>query len=256
MPTITETVREIALNQPTAIRVFERFGIDYCCGGRKPLAVACQEQDVEIDEVLSALALAASQPSPEETDWSKASLADLVEHINSRHHEYLKTELPRLTMLAGKVVAAHGSNHLELTQMQSAVQDLSSVLEALSSRIDAAYGEGRAGFVPLRRGIGARACRKRCKAACLLWKHRKPHRDNVAGARRCRRTAGENPGAQRKLHGAARCLPHLSCILRWAQGSRAGPAPAHSSGKQYSVPASPGHGRFCDGSRVFPLIAQ
>ncbi len=41
MPTITETVREIALSQPSSIRVFEQFGIDYCCGGRKPLAVAC-----------------------------------------------------------------------------------------------------------------------------------------------------------------------------------------------------------------------
>jgi len=128
MPTITETVREIALNQPTSIRVFERFGIDYCCGGRKPLAVACKEQDVEIDAVLSALAVAASEPRPEETDWSKASLADLAGHILSQHHEYLKTELPRLETLARKVVAAHGPNHPELAAVQSALQTLSSEL--------------------------------------------------------------------------------------------------------------------------------
>ena len=41
MTAITKTVREIALEQPTSIRVFEQFGIDYCCGGRKPLAEAC-----------------------------------------------------------------------------------------------------------------------------------------------------------------------------------------------------------------------
>ena len=41
MNTTTQTVREIALEQPTSIRVFEQFGIDYCCGGRKPLAEAC-----------------------------------------------------------------------------------------------------------------------------------------------------------------------------------------------------------------------
>jgi len=68
MPTITETVREIALNQPSSIRVFERFGIDYCCGGRKPLAVACNEQAVEIDQVLAALAQAAAEPATPETD--------------------------------------------------------------------------------------------------------------------------------------------------------------------------------------------
>ncbi len=40
MTTTAQTVREIALNQPSSIRVFERYGIDYCCGGRKPLAEA------------------------------------------------------------------------------------------------------------------------------------------------------------------------------------------------------------------------
>ena len=44
MTNLTKTVREIALEQPHSIRVFERFGIDYCCGGRKPLAEACADK--------------------------------------------------------------------------------------------------------------------------------------------------------------------------------------------------------------------
>ena len=125
MPTITETVREIALNQPSSIRVFERFGIDYCCGGRKPLAVACTEQDVDIDSVLAALAQAASEPGPEATDWTNAPLAELVAHVVSRHHEYLKLELPRLDTLAKKVIAAHGANHPELSELHTVLQNLS-----------------------------------------------------------------------------------------------------------------------------------
>ena len=35
MTTTTQTVREIALEQPSSIRVFEQYGIDYCCGGRE-----------------------------------------------------------------------------------------------------------------------------------------------------------------------------------------------------------------------------
>ena len=42
MTVTTQTVREIALENPASIRVFESFGIDYCCGGRKPLAEACE----------------------------------------------------------------------------------------------------------------------------------------------------------------------------------------------------------------------
>ncbi len=124
MPTITETVREIALSQPSSMRVFEQFGIDYCCGGQKPLAVACNEQDVEVGAVLAALANAASQPTPEQTDWNKASLEELVYHILAQHHEYVKKELPRLDTLAQKVVAKHGPNHPELPEIQSALQKL------------------------------------------------------------------------------------------------------------------------------------
>ncbi|HEY3625883.1 MAG TPA: DUF542 domain-containing protein [Terracidiphilus sp.] len=36
MATETQAVREIALEQPTSIRVFETLGIDYCCGGSPP----------------------------------------------------------------------------------------------------------------------------------------------------------------------------------------------------------------------------
>ena len=55
MTNLTETVREIALAQPHSIRVFERFGIDYCCGGRKPLAEACVEKQIAVGEVVAAL---------------------------------------------------------------------------------------------------------------------------------------------------------------------------------------------------------
>ena len=63
MTDLTQTVREIALEQPHSIRVFERFGIDYCCGGRKPLAEACAEKQIAVDEVVAALEAAAEQRS-------------------------------------------------------------------------------------------------------------------------------------------------------------------------------------------------
>jgi regulator of cell morphogenesis and NO signaling len=128
MSTITETVREIALNQPSSIPVFERFGIDYCCGGREPLAVACTERGVEIDAVLTALAQAAAEPAPEQTDWSKQSLASLSRHIVSHHHEYVREALPQLDALAKKVLAAHGPNHSELPELQYTLNQLDNEL--------------------------------------------------------------------------------------------------------------------------------
>ena len=31
-----KTVGELVAERPSRARVFERFGIDYCCGGKKP----------------------------------------------------------------------------------------------------------------------------------------------------------------------------------------------------------------------------
>ena len=51
----SKTVREIALEHPQSIRVFERLGIDYCCGGRRPLAEACSDRNLSLDDVRAAL---------------------------------------------------------------------------------------------------------------------------------------------------------------------------------------------------------
>jgi regulator of cell morphogenesis and NO signaling len=124
MPIVTETIREIALNQPSSIRVFEQFGIDYCCGGRKPLAAACTEQKIDIGSVLAALQTAAAAPSQVTEDWCKASLKGLSEHITATHHAYVKKELPRLDSLAQKVLSRHGANHLELPKIGLALEKL------------------------------------------------------------------------------------------------------------------------------------
>jgi regulator of cell morphogenesis and NO signaling len=118
MTSPTQTVREIALEQPHSIRVFERFGIDYCCGGRKPLAEACVEKQLPVDEVLAALESASNSAAPLPVDWSQATLGKLIDHIVATHHVYVKTELPRLAVLAQKVVNRHGDTQAHLPAMQ------------------------------------------------------------------------------------------------------------------------------------------
>jgi regulator of cell morphogenesis and NO signaling len=116
--TTAPTVREIALEQPHAIRVFERFGIDYCCGGRKPLRAACIERHISVDEVLAALDSAAKTVAPSQIEWTQAPLRQLIDHIVATHHSYVKNELPRLALLARKVVDRHGDTQPRLLALQ------------------------------------------------------------------------------------------------------------------------------------------
>jgi len=127
--TAGKTVRELAVEVPNATRVFEKFGIDYCCGGHKSLEDACATSNTSLDRVLLALERGFDVTTPTtETDWNTAPLGVLVDHIVEKHHAYVKSELPRLQALIAKVAGVHGKNHPELRQVQSAFTELSNEL--------------------------------------------------------------------------------------------------------------------------------
>lgn len=120
MPTTTEkTVREIALEDPSSIRVFESLGIDYCCGGKRPLSDACARANVDFDRVMKLLEDARSGAQPQEPlEWTRKSLSELIQHIVGVHHAYVRRETPRIETMLTKVVAKHGPAHPELAQIQ------------------------------------------------------------------------------------------------------------------------------------------
>ncbi len=124
-----KTVRELAVEVPSATRVFEKFGIDYCCGGGKKLAEACDQ--TKLNQVLRDLEQAESDRLSAQqsgTDWSTAPLADLVDQIVKKHHAYVQAEIPRLTNLANKVSSKHGPAHPETARVNQLFEDLANEL--------------------------------------------------------------------------------------------------------------------------------
>src|SRR6476659_3906471 len=100
----TRTVRDLALEIPGATRVFEKIGIDYCCGGQRSLADACAKADITIEEVMESLKLEnESHPASEEPNFLAAELAELIDHIVTKHHVFTRDELERLQALLNKV---------------------------------------------------------------------------------------------------------------------------------------------------------
>ena len=121
-----KTVREVALENPAATRVFEKLGIDYCCGGSKSLEEACRAANLSMDEVLDSLEIAeeSARAVQKHRDWTTEMLADLVAHIIGTHHKYTREEMARLGPLFGKVCSVHGKNHPELLQVRVSFQGL------------------------------------------------------------------------------------------------------------------------------------
>jgi regulator of cell morphogenesis and NO signaling len=123
----TKTVREFALSIPSATKVFEKLGIDYCCGGGKKLGEACVQAKLPVEQVLQQLKQAeSSRQALNESgpDWSGQPLADLIDHIVKKHHAFIYEETPRLTALADKVASKHGANHPETAKVNELVEGL------------------------------------------------------------------------------------------------------------------------------------
>jgi regulator of cell morphogenesis and NO signaling len=119
MLTTEKTVRELAIENPAATRVFERLQIDYCCGGNRTLEDACRTAGVPLDRVLSSLEDAAAILTPAASrEWLLEPLAELVAHIRDTHHAYTRDALARITQLLDKVCSVHGANHPELRGIQ------------------------------------------------------------------------------------------------------------------------------------------
>src|SRR5262245_57674375 len=117
------TVGELAATLPGATRVFERFGIDYCCGGGQSLIDACKSKGADVDEVRNAIEATGAAPSMER-NYADLSQTELTHHIISTHHSFTRLEIKRLSSLIQKVVSVHGTRHPELVSVQKTFSGL------------------------------------------------------------------------------------------------------------------------------------
>lgn len=117
-------VADIAAHHPRSIEVFERHGIDFCCGGRRALGEACREHGAAVEAVAAEIAAAAAREAPEDRVFTDAPLGALLDHIVSRYHVALREDLPRLGRMADKVAEVHGSRHPELRELADVYRGL------------------------------------------------------------------------------------------------------------------------------------
>jgi|DewCreStandDraft_4_1066084.scaffolds.fasta_scaffold43304_3 regulator of cell morphogenesis and NO signaling len=126
----SRTVGALVAERPSRARAFEDLGIDYCCGGKKPLTEACAEHGLDLDAVITRLREAEATAGPSEVDWTQQSLTALADHIEDTHHAYLREELPRLTSLTQKVASRHGERRPEYVEVADVFGALRAELES------------------------------------------------------------------------------------------------------------------------------
>lgn len=120
-----ETLGQIATKDLRKADIFKKYGLDFCCGGKKTVKQACEEKGVDVTKVEQELQQAdknpvSSRPLPY-TEWNADFLAD---YIVNTHHAYVKKVIPDIREYAAKVAGVHAIQHPELVPVQQLVEDI------------------------------------------------------------------------------------------------------------------------------------
>lgn len=115
---VNKTVGEIVAQNIEFAKVFQSYGIDFCCGGDILLSEAVKKSGVVLDDLLKDLELSVKSDSlPQALNFDQWSLDLLIDYVVKFHHHYIRTRGTEIHALLTKVVNAHGDRDSHLHQV-------------------------------------------------------------------------------------------------------------------------------------------
>jgi len=114
------TLSEIVTKNFKSAAIFEKYGLDFCCRGKKSIYEACVEKEVSPEEVFLKLEeLNQTAVNREEDQFNKWELDFLILYIINVHHKYVRDIIPVISAHAEKIAAKHGSTYPEVVKIVS-----------------------------------------------------------------------------------------------------------------------------------------
>ena len=110
------TIGQIVAEDYRTASIFQTFGLDFCCGGNRPVEQACSEKEIDVDKVMQALNQL-EKTNPEQHNYNNWSLDFLIDYIVNNHHKFSRNKLPEIGQYAKKVASVHGDRHPELQEI-------------------------------------------------------------------------------------------------------------------------------------------
>lgn len=123
MDLLNEKVGDILNKFPSSKNFFDKYKIDFCCGGQKKLKDTLVELNIENKEILNELYEEIQHSKIQNynedevlksTDFLSKSSKDIIDFIINHFHEELRHDLPEINKLILKIMRAHIKNHKEL----------------------------------------------------------------------------------------------------------------------------------------------
>lgn len=105
------SIASLVLENHQIVPVLEKYSIDFCCRGKMNLEDACKEKEIELSVVLKEMESVGPEETGKKMPFSEMTEAQLVNHIVTTHHYYLKTVMPVIAGHLEKVASKHGQTY-------------------------------------------------------------------------------------------------------------------------------------------------
>ena len=125
-----ETLGQIAAKDLRKAQIFKKYGLDFCCGGKKTVKEACKEKGLDVTKIEQELQQADKMPASRPLPYNDWSLDFLSDYIVNTHHSYVQKNLPDIRAYAEKVMKVHGNRHPELLPIYQLVEEVNAELTA------------------------------------------------------------------------------------------------------------------------------
>jgi regulator of cell morphogenesis and NO signaling len=124
----SDTIGEIVAKDYRAASVFKEAGIDFCCGGKMSIEVACSEKGISSDLIREKLKTLERTPNTTTHNFNEWDPGFLCDYIINTHHKFVLKSLPVLVQYTQKISSVHGERHPELIEVESLFSRINSEL--------------------------------------------------------------------------------------------------------------------------------
>ena len=121
----SSTVSEIVSAHYRTADVFRKHGIDFCCGGKLPLKMACELKELDIEELELELEDSIRTVSiPASLKFDQWDIDFLTDYLINIHHAFLKAALPAAEEYLDRFVEGHKKKFPHLVELQKVFHEM------------------------------------------------------------------------------------------------------------------------------------
>ena len=126
-----ESIGDMTAKDWRKAQVFKKYGIDFCCGGKKTVREVCAEKGIDATKVEKELQEVSKLTSNGGyTNYDEWNLDFLADYIVNTHHQYVRKNMPEILQYSAKVTKVHGAQHPELAPIHQLVEKINEELSA------------------------------------------------------------------------------------------------------------------------------